>query len=258
MRKPTVLLRWISRFNFCDSLVLVFLILGALWLLHFVVSSAHGQGFPGGFVSNSDAERIDKETRERQAMFDAGRIAALRQPIRIINGHEENIGTAPGWCHFHGKVINVLPDGINVYGFFSPLHGQTPHQAVQNVERGEIMFFVTHFPRDLAEGDEINVEDWAIAKDVGIHTYKSPMRGPRGIHHLDYGTLSQTESQITHQPNQADMDALLADARKRRAEMDALQASRAAAATNSPPLTNASAAVATNAVLAPQNLRITQ
>jgi hypothetical protein len=224
-------LRSLSRLSFTDSLVLIFLILGALWILRFAITSAHGQVLDhNGRVQPAPFDDNGQLHRDSRA-FNAARTAGLlRDPIRTIEYHQENIATAPGWCFFFGKVTAVMEDGINIHGFFGPVAGPF-------LQTEETTFFVTHLPIEVAEGDTIDMQSWLVAKDVGIHTYKTPLKGQRGLRHLDYGIIARPR-----QPSPAEVDSVLQNAIKGRHEMDALMAERArAAATN-----QAAAAVATN------------
>lgn len=227
MRRFQFMLRWLGRLNFTDSLVFIFLLLGALWLIHFLVASARGQDLSHiGFISGNSPSAADLQTSARQ--FQAARVAALKiDPVRQVAGHQENISTAPGWCYFFGKVVSVLPDGVNVYGFYGPVTGPF-------LQTEEITFFVANYPFPLAEGDQIPMDRWSVAKDVGLATFNTPLKGPRGVHALDYGIPIHPR-----RPSKTELDQVLAQAIKDRQETDARM--RARAATNQPP-----AAIATN------------
>jgi hypothetical protein len=182
--------------------------------------AVYGQGFPGGFVLNNDpAAAAEEKAHAEQARRSAlGKAAAFKQDIdRDINGKIERVDMT--WCHFYGKVVGVLPEGINVSGYYEP--------AARPIYREEpVLFFFTHFPTEVAEGDDLPSEKWYLAKDIGVHTYNSPFKGPRGIHHLEYGIPVRPGQSVADSPQ--DMNQVLANARKARQEMDALMAARAA------------------------------
>jgi len=172
--------------------------------------------FLGVNVGNPAQEKAAQEAaQERQKqLFDSEyRNFIPKDPWREIEG-QTNYAKGNGWVQFHGKVLEVQPNGIRVEGdCVMPGVGTTIHpEQGENIPTGVgpftthvEEFFVNNYPYQCTESENLSLSENLTAREVGVYTYQTAMGGSRTIPKLDYGVPCDIpEWFIKQQREQAD------------------------------------------------------
>jgi hypothetical protein len=156
--------------------------LGAIILLTSLTAFSQSHLDRMGFVVNNHSRQLTPAeiAAEKRAKSDYFKKFVPHDPWRVVDGKPAVYAKGTNWFQFVGKIINVHPDGITLYGWY-----YTPGYA--NVLLPEQTFFVKNFPYPVADGDYINNTTHYCATPAGTYSYKSAFGDRTTLHSLDYG-----------------------------------------------------------------------
>lgn len=109
-------------------------------------------------------------------------IATQSAEFRAVDGVTNNISKAEGWLDFHGKVSQVIEEGLLVAGKVSVDNGPDSEEAT---------YLVKNYPKKVIDDDPIG-ESWyrpvRLKFNGKTFSYKTVLGATRTIRVLDYGT----------------------------------------------------------------------